>query len=157
MFLPIPHTQVLSPSLTLNSRKGYHYPRNDRGMMMVLLDVRQRGRNSRIAMRKWSSRMKMMNPLLLPKVSSCVLVFRLLLKSHGHSSPNNTASLRTATLYKLATRSDRRCSIRPVPTVRSLLSMHPPCLCQPLLGPDTGDCNPSKSLHPQHPMLPVNL
>jgi len=152
----MPHTQVLSPSSTPSSRGRCQYPRNGRGMMMVLPDVRQRGRNSRIAMRRWSSRMKMMNPLPLPKVRPCVLIFRLVLKSHRHSFLNNTASLCAVTLYKLATRSDRRCSVRPVPAVRSLLSMHPPCLCQPLPGSDTGDCNLFKSLHPQPPMPPVS-
>ena len=68
-FLPTPPTQVHSPSLTLNLRVGYLYPRNDRGMMMVLLDVRQRGRSSRIVMRRWSSRMTMTNPPPLPRAS----------------------------------------------------------------------------------------
>lgn len=73
--LPMPPTQVHSLSLTLNLQAGYHYPRSDRGMTMVLSDVRQRGRSSRRAMRRWSSRMTMMNPLLLPKVSLRALVF----------------------------------------------------------------------------------
>ena len=57
---------MLSLSLTLNSRVGCHYPKSGRGMMMALPGVRRRGRNSRIAMRRWNSRMTTMNPLLLP-------------------------------------------------------------------------------------------
>jgi hypothetical protein len=75
---------------------------------------------------------------------------------HRHSSPNNTASLCPAALYELATRSDRRRSVRPVSTVRSLLSIRPPCLSRPLLVSDTGDCNPCKSPHPRLPTLPVS-
>ena len=66
MFPRKPHRRVLSLSLARNLRVGCHYPRNGRGMMMAPPGVRQRGRNNRIAMRRWSSRMTTMNPPLLP-------------------------------------------------------------------------------------------
>ena len=75
LFLRMLYTRVLSLNLTLNSRAECRCPRNDRGMMMVLPDVMQRGRSSRTATRRWSSRMTMMNPLLFPRVSPHVLVF----------------------------------------------------------------------------------
>ena len=90
--------QVLSLSSTLSSRRGSRCPKNDQETMMALPDVRQRGRSNRIAMRRWSSRTKMMNPLLFPRVSSCVLIFWPVLNPHIHSPLNNTASLCTATL-----------------------------------------------------------
>ena len=49
-------------------------------------------------------------------------VFSPILDSCRRNSPNNTTSLCPATLYKLAPGSDRRCSFRPVSTVRSLLA-----------------------------------
>jgi len=148
--------RVLSPSSTPSSRAGCRYPRSGRGMTMVPPDVRQRGRDSRIAMRRWNSRMTMMKPLLLPRVSSCVLIPSLVLNSHRHSPSNNTASLCPATLYEPAPRSHRRRSIRPVPTVRSLISIRPPCMYRPFVGSDTGDCNPYESLYPQLQMPPVS-
>ena len=154
MFLRMLHKLVPSLSLTPNSQVGCRYPRNDRGRTMDLPGVRQRGRNSRIATRKWNSRTTMTNLPLLPRVSSGLR--RLALNLHGHSSPNDTASHGPASLYEPATSSDRRRFIRPVPAVRSLLSIHPPSLCQPFLGSDTGGYNPCKSPHPQLPTPPVN-
>jgi hypothetical protein len=42
---------------------------------MVHPGVKQRGKSSRIATRRWNSRMTMTNPLLLPRVSSRVPTF----------------------------------------------------------------------------------
>lgn len=148
--------RVLSPSSTPSSQVGYRYPRSGRGMTMVPPDVRQRGRSSRIAMRRWSSRMTTTKPLLLPRVSSRVLISSLVLNSHGHSPPNNTTSLCLTTLYEPAPRSYRRRSICPVPTVRSLLSIHPPCVCRPFVGSDIGGCNSYESLYLQLPIPPVS-
>ena len=147
--------RVLSPSSTLSSRVECRYPRSGRGMTMVPPDVRQRGKSSKIAMRRWSSRMTKMKLLLLPKVGSHVVISSPILNSRRHSSLDSTTSLRSATLYELAPRSYRRRPICPVPTVRSLLSIHPPCMCRSFVGSDTGDYNPYESLHPQPQMLPV--
>lgn len=148
--------RVLSPSLTQSSRVGYRYPRNDRGMTMVLPDVRRRGRSSRRAMRKWNSRMTMMTPPLFPRVSSRILLgFFHRYWIHVGAIPQTTQQV-SARLLCTNLPQEVTDDVLSVLFQQCVPSLHPPFLSQPFLGSDTGGYNQSESSYLQLPTLPAS-